>query len=90
MIVLFPLVLVLSFLYKSYLFISSLYLMNFLTTYLRPYRKLLILVLVLAAINQIFSLLDPQVMRWIMDNYLTQPDKWTTTEYIHGIILGVV
>lgn len=25
-----------------------------------------------------------------MDNYLTQPDKWTTTEYIHGIILGVV
>ena len=63
--------------------------MNFLTTYLRPYRKLLILVLVLAAINQIFSLLDPQVMRWIMDNYLTQPDKWTTTEYIHGIILWV-
>ena len=25
-----------------------------------------------------------------MDNYLTQPDKWTTTEYIHGIILWVV
>lgn len=24
-----------------------------------------------------------------MDNYLTQPDKWTTTEYIHGIILWV-
>ena len=62
----------------------------FIFAYLRPYRKLLILVLVLAAINQIFSLLDPQVMRRIMDNYLTQPDKWTTTEYIHGIILGVV
>lgn len=63
--------------------------MSFLSSYIRPYRKLLILILVLAAINQIFSLLDPQVMRWVMDNYLTKPDQWTSIEFIHGIALGV-
>ncbi len=44
----------------------------FIVTYLRPYRKLLIAVLILGIINQVFSLLDPQVFRWITDNYISK------------------
>ena len=61
--------------------------MSFLFSYVRPYWKLLLLILLLASINQVFSLLDPQVMRWLMDNYLTQPDSRTPTEFFHGIFL---
>ncbi len=63
--------------------------MNFLTTYLRPYRKILILVLILASINQIFSLMNPQVFRRLIDNYLTKvgTTEFTTQQYIYGIWL---
>jgi ATP-binding cassette, subfamily B, bacterial len=62
--------------------------MNFLSTYLKPYWKLLILVLVLASINQVFSLLSPQVLRWLIDNYLTKVwvTDFTTTQYVTGVL----
>lgn len=62
--------------------------MNFLSTYLKPYWKLLVLVLVLASINQIFSLLSPQVLRWLIDNYLTQVGvvEFTTSQYITWVL----
>ena len=44
--------------------------MSFLSNYVRPYWKLLVLVLVLAAVNQIFSLMGPQVLSRLIDNYL--------------------
>ncbi len=63
--------------------------MWFLWKYLRPYRKLLVLVLVLASINQIFSLLSPQVLSRLIDNYLTK--VWEVTfsqqEFLKGIML---
>ena len=63
--------------------------MWFLSTYLRPYWKLLIAVLILAAINQIFSLLNPQILRWLMDNYLVKAvtESFTTNEYLRGVLL---
>lgn len=63
--------------------------MWFLSTYLRPYWKILVLVLVLASINQIFSLLSPQVLRWLIDNYLTKVGQinFTTQEYVRGILI---
>ncbi len=65
--------------------------MWFLSTYLRPYWKILVLVLVLASINQIFSLLSPQVLRWLIDNYLTKVAtmSFTTQEYVRGILIGL-
>gem|GEM_PF-2977008 len=62
--------------------------MSFLSTYLKPYRKLLILVLILASINQVFSLLSPQVLRWLIDNYLTQVGvvEFTTKQYVTGVL----
>jgi ATP-binding cassette, subfamily B, bacterial len=54
--------------------------------YLRNYWKLLALALVLAAINQVFSLLDPLVFRHVIDEYATQSDKYTTSEFFNGVI----
>ncbi|GAB3997320.1 ABC transporter ATP-binding protein [Spirosoma daeguense] len=48
--------------------------MQLLYSYLRRYWGLLALALLLAAINQIFSLLDPYIFRKIIDQYVVKPD----------------
>jgi len=45
--------------------------MKILYRYLRHYWGLLVLALVLAAVNQVFSLLDPYILRQIIDRYVT-------------------
>ncbi|WP_461131299.1 ABC transporter ATP-binding protein [Spirosoma aerophilum] len=47
--------------------------MQLLYSYLRHYWGLLILALFLAAINQVFSLLDPYIFRKIIDQYVVKP-----------------
>lgn len=47
--------------------------MKLLFQYLRPYRRLIFLALLLAAINQTFSLFDPMIFGKILDNYATHP-----------------
>lgn len=59
--------------------------MKLLFSYLKRYWKLIILALVLAAINQIFSLLDPWIFRHILDNYVTKFDQFTKQEFINGV-----
>jgi len=59
--------------------------MKLLFSYLKNYKGLVALALLLAAINQIFSLLDPYVFRRIVDDYATSPLKHTKSEYIYGI-----
>jgi ATP-binding cassette subfamily B protein len=46
--------------------------MKMLFRYLRPYRRMIALAIVLAAINQGFSLLDPQIFRFIIDGYASK------------------
>ncbi|MEK7162062.1 MAG: ABC transporter ATP-binding protein [Patescibacteria group bacterium] len=46
--------------------------------------KLIALALVLAAINQIFSLLDPYIFRLVLDNYVTKFEQFTKAQFIHG------
>ena len=53
--------------------------------YLKKYWKLCILVMVLAAINQIFSLLDPLIFRHVIDDYATKFDSFTLGQFIGGI-----
>jgi ATP-binding cassette subfamily B protein len=53
--------------------------------YLKKYWKLCILTLVLATINQVFSLLDPYIFRYVIDNYATKPDLYTRTEFFQGV-----
>ena len=58
--------------------------MDILIKYLKKYWKLLVLALFLAAINQIFSLLDPYIFRLILDNYVTKADQFTKYQFIRG------
>ncbi len=60
--------------------------MKLLYSYLRQYWKLVILALVLATINQVFSLLDPYISRLIIDNYVMKALSFTQAQFIHGIL----
>ncbi|MBI5529998.1 MAG: ABC transporter ATP-binding protein [Candidatus Doudnabacteria bacterium] len=59
--------------------------MSILTKYVKKYWKLLALALFLAAVNQIFSLLDPYIFRLIMDNYATKFNELSRTQFFHGV-----
>ncbi len=59
--------------------------MTLLLGYLRDYRKLVVLALGLAAINQIFSLLDPLIFRHVIDEYATRYREYSTEEFFRGV-----
>jgi ATP-binding cassette subfamily B protein len=59
--------------------------MDTLLRYLRPYWRYAVLALALAAVNQVFSLLDPAILRHIIDDYATQRDKYSQREFIYGV-----
>ncbi|HEX3128804.1 MAG TPA: ABC transporter ATP-binding protein [Thermoanaerobaculia bacterium] len=61
--------------------------MRLLYAYLRRYWQLGALALVLAAINQIFSLLDPLIFRHVIDQYATRYQEYTTSEFLRGVSL---
>lgn len=61
--------------------------MKLLWQYIRLYKKLLWAALGLATINQVFSLLDPQIFRLLIDNYGTKADQLSTSEFMHGVII---
>lgn len=54
---------------------------------LKNYRGLLFLSLFLAAINQIFSLLDPLIFKIIVDNYATKFTELPRDVFIKGVLL---
>lgn len=60
--------------------------MKILLSYLKNYKGLIALALLLAAINQIFSFLDPYIFRIIIDKYITNMSKssFTSAEFIRG------
>jgi ATP-binding cassette subfamily B protein len=58
--------------------------MKTLFRYLSHYKGLVTLALLLAAINQTFSLLDPWIFRKIIDNYVTHPDRYSSPEFLKG------
>src|SRR5262250_1139471 len=59
--------------------------MKLLYSYLRHHRKMVILILILAAINQIFSLLDPVIFRHVIDEYATRYSEYTTSQFFRGV-----
>jgi len=61
--------------------------MKLLYSYLKNYWKLVILALFLAAINQVFSLLDPWIFRIVIDKYATKFSQYTTSEFFKGVSL---
>jgi ATP-binding cassette, subfamily B, bacterial len=61
--------------------------MKLLYSYLKSYWKLVILALFLAAINQVFSLLDPWIFRIVIDKYATKFSQYTTSQFFKGVSL---
>jgi ATP-binding cassette, subfamily B, bacterial len=53
--------------------------------YLQDYWKLVALALGLASINQVFSLLDPLIFRYVIDEYATRYQEYTTGEFFRGV-----
>ena len=59
--------------------------MKILFSYLGRYKSLVFLALVLASINQVFSLLDPFIFGKILDRFATHPKDFTESEFINGV-----
>src|ERR687892_367938 len=59
--------------------------MKLLYAYLRQYWGLVAVALVLATINQVFSLLDPLILRHVIDQYATRFQEYTTGEFFRGV-----
>ncbi|MDE2399969.1 MAG: ABC transporter ATP-binding protein [Patescibacteria group bacterium] len=53
--------------------------------YLKKYWKLCVLVLVLATVNQVFSLLDPLIFRHVIDDYATKFNSFTLKQFLGGV-----
>ena len=53
--------------------------------YLRDYWTLVAAALVLAAINQVFSLLDPLIFRHIIDSYATRYQQYSSAQFVRGV-----
>ncbi|HMV27520.1 MAG TPA: ABC transporter ATP-binding protein, partial [bacterium] len=59
--------------------------MKLLIGYLKNYWKLVALALFLAAVNQIFSLLDPWIFRHVIDEYATRYKDYSFDEFVKGV-----
>ncbi len=64
--------------------------MKLLLAYLRPYRGMIALALGLAVVNQVFSLLDPQIFRIIIDRYATDVSAIPRAEFFRGVGLLIL
>jgi len=53
--------------------------------YLKQYKKTLGLTLVLATVSTIFSLVDPQIFRLIIDNYVSKIGSISQGEFLRGV-----
>jgi ATP-binding cassette subfamily B protein len=53
--------------------------------YLKKYWKLCVLVIILASVNQIFSLLDPLIFRHVIDDYATKFNLFTLQQFLGGV-----
>ncbi len=60
--------------------------MKLLWQYIKQQKKILIGALLLATINQVFSLLDPQIFRLIVDGYASKVSSLTSHQFIQGVV----
>lgn len=60
------------------------YCMKLLLNYLGRYKKLVFIALLLAIVNQVFSLLDPMIYGKLIDRFATRPTDYSGSEFIKG------
>src|SRR5438876_11249467 len=61
--------------------------MGILYRYLRHFWKLAVAALILTAITQVFSLLDPLIFRHIIDSYATRHREYSSKQFLSGVSL---
>jgi ATP-binding cassette subfamily B protein len=61
--------------------------MSIVYTYLKKYWKLCIVVVVLATVNQVFSLFEPIIFQHIIDSYALRFHELTRAQFFRGTIL---
>jgi ATP-binding cassette subfamily B protein len=61
--------------------------MKILYSYLKNYKALIFLALLLATVNQVFSLLDPLIFGKILDRFANNPHQFTQEQYVKGIAM---
>jgi ATP-binding cassette subfamily B protein len=54
-------------------------------SYVKRFKKLLILALIFATINQVFSLLDPYIFQFVVDDYITKAGEYVLSDFIKGL-----
>jgi len=59
-------------------------------TYLKPYRWLVMLSLILAAVAQTLTLFDPVIFGKIIDDYALNPGDKSENELINGVLFWLV
>jgi ATP-binding cassette subfamily B protein len=59
--------------------------MALLWSYLRRHLRLVVGALALAAVNQVFSMLDPLIFRFIIDRYAARYQEYTRGEFVGGV-----
>lgn len=59
--------------------------MKLLFNYAKQYKNLILLALFLAAVNQVFSLLDPWIFKIVIDEYATKFQHYSTGEFFRGV-----
>ncbi|MEP7129487.1 MAG: ABC transporter transmembrane domain-containing protein, partial [Chitinophagales bacterium] len=64
--------------------------MKILFSYLEKHWKLLVLALVLAAINQVFSMLDPFILGKMIDQYGNNFKSLSQKEFFSGVTMGLL
>ncbi|HYW82060.1 MAG TPA: ABC transporter ATP-binding protein [Spirochaetia bacterium] len=64
--------------------------MQLLLSYLRAHKGMIVLAIILAVINQVFSLLDPQIIRIIVDKYASHIDTIPRAVFIKGVGLLIL
>lgn len=64
--------------------------MKVLLSYVYKYWQLLVLALVLAAINQVFSMLDPFILGKLIDQYGNNFKNLTQKDFFNGVMMGLL
>lgn len=67
--------------------------MKILLNYLKEHSSLILFALVLATVNQVFSMLDPFLVGKIIDQYLTKFEAYEREDFLKGaglLLLGIV
>ena len=60
--------------------------MKILLRYLSNYKGLIAIALLLAAVSQVFSLLDPHITGKIVDNFIEKKGALSRSEFTKGIL----